>query len=94
MSLIMQLQICGGKFVGTTAINFIVAKALNRYNDSTFMAALSECDRAAMSELVEDFFYSGFDEKEPGKQLYIKIYFQNTIEICDRWSWRVTEQIL
>ena len=51
------------------------------YIDSAFMAALSERDRAAMSELVEDFFCSGLDEEEPGKQLYIKIIFQNAIEI-------------
>ena len=53
-------------------MDFIVAKALNRHNDSEFMAALSKRDRTAMSELVEDFFCSGLDEEEPGKQLYIK----------------------
>ena len=63
-------------------MDLVVAKALNRYSDSEFMAALSERDRASMSELVEDFFCSGLDEEESGKQLYIKIHFQNTIEIC------------
>ena len=75
MSLIIQLQMSGEKFIRTTAMDFVVAKALNRYSDSAFMAALSEHDRAAMSELVEDFFCSGVDEEEPGKQLYIKINF-------------------
>ena len=80
-SLIIQLQISGRKFDHTTAIDFVVAKALNMYSDSAFVAALSERDRAAISELVED-FCSGLDEEELGKQLYIKINFQNTIEIC------------
>ena len=63
-------------------MDFVVAKALNMYSDSAFMAALSECDPTAMSELVEDFFYTGLDEEEPGKPLCIKVDFQNTIEIC------------
>ena len=35
----------------TTAMDFVVANALNMYSDSAFMAALSENDRTAMSEL-------------------------------------------
>ena len=62
-------------------MDFVVAKAMNMYSDSAFMAALSERDRAAMCELLEA-FCSGLDEEELGKQLYIKINFQNTIEIC------------
>ena len=62
-------------------MDVVVAKALNMYSDSAFMASLSERDCAGMSELVED-FWSGLDEEKLGKQLYIKITFQNTIEIC------------
>ena len=65
-SLIIQLWISGRKLVRSTAMDFVVAKALNRYSNSAFMAALSERDHAAMSELVEDFFCSGLDEEEPG----------------------------
>ena len=82
-SLIMQLQFSGGKFVRTTTMDFVVAKELNMYSNSAFMAALSEHDHAAtcISELVED-FCSGLYEEELGKQFFIKINFQNTIEIC------------
>ena len=51
----------------------LVAKALNRCSDSAFIEVLSEHDHAAMSELVEEFFCSGLDEEEHGKQLYITI---------------------
>ena len=54
---------------------------LTQYSDSAFIA-LSECDCVAMSELVEEFFCSGLDEDEQGKQLYIKINFLNTTEMC------------
>ena len=52
------------------------------YSDSAFIEALSERDRAAMHELVEEFFCSGLDEKQQGKQLYKKINFLNTTEMC------------
>ena len=78
-SLIIQLQITGRKLIHTTAVDFLVAKTLNRYSDSTFIEVLSECDRTAMSELVGEFLCSGLDKEEQGKQLYIKIDFQNTV---------------
>ena len=45
-----------------------VARSLNRFSDSAF---LSECDRAAVTDLVEDFFCSRLDEQEEGKQKFI-----------------------
>ena len=46
-----------------------VAKALNRFNNSEFIEALTELDHAVRSDLVEEFFCSDLDEKEQGKQL-------------------------
>ena len=49
--------------------------------------ALSERDRGAVSELVEEFFSSGLDEEEQGKQFSTIVHtsknisFQNTTEI-------------
>ena len=48
--------------------------------DSAFIEALSERDRAAVPELVEEFFCSGLDEEEQGKQMYIKI--NSTTAMC------------
>ena len=45
------------------------------YSDNAFIETLSECDRTAMPELVEEFFCRGLEEKEQGKQLCIKINF-------------------
>ena len=64
MSLIIQLQITGGKLSRMTALDHLVAKVLSRYSDSAFIQALSKRDCAAMSELVKEFFYSGCDEEE------------------------------
>ena len=58
-----------------TAIENPVAKALNRFSDRAFIEALTECDCAVRSELVEEFFCSGLHEKEQGKHLYITINF-------------------
>ena len=66
------MRTTGGKHSHTTAMDVLVAKALNKYSDRVFIEALSERDCAAMSELVEEFFCSGHDEQEQGKQLYIK----------------------
>ena len=51
------------------------------YSDSAFIGALSKRDRAAMPELVEEFFRSGLDEQEQGIQLYTKVNFLNTTEM-------------
>ena len=52
-------------------MDVLVAKALNKFSDRAFIEALSKRDCAAMSALVEEFFRSGLDEEEQGKQLYI-----------------------
>ena len=43
---------------------------------------LFERDHTVMPELMELIFCSGLDEEEQGKQLYIKLNFLNTNEMC------------
>ena len=50
-------------------MNELVAISLNNYSDRVFLCALSERDRTAMSELVEEFFSSGIAEEEQDKRL-------------------------
>ena len=57
-----------GKTGVQTVMDELVAKELNRYSDRAFLEVLSERDRTAMSELVEEFFCSGNAEEEQGKQ--------------------------
>ena len=49
-----------------------VARSLSRCSDGAFLNALSERDRGAMTDLVEEFFCSRLDEQEEGKQKFIK----------------------
>ena len=52
----------------------LVAKSLNSYSDRVLLYVLSERDRTAMSELVEEFFCSGIAEEEQDKQLLCIVY--------------------
>ena len=49
-----------------------VARPLSSCSDSAFLNPLCECDRGAMTDLVEEFLCSMLDEQEEGKQKFIK----------------------
>lgn len=42
-----------------TGMDYLVAKALNRYSDNVFTEALSECDCTGNSELSKECFGNG-----------------------------------
>ena len=60
-----------------------LASALNRTVDATFSADVSQRDRNALSQLIEDFFGSPVDEREtePGKQTVNNIDNMNTFKL-------------
>ena len=58
----------------------LVVKALNKCSDYTFIEALTECNHADMSELVENFSVMALTKRNKVNNLNNK--FQNTTEMC------------